>query len=155
MTISDTLKGDAWAVESDLPLVLLTIDHADINPPIRVVNNKVDITSNGDLYTAFPFEPFLPDSIEDAPPRAKLRIDNVSREIAEAIRLISTPANVTYSVVRQDDFDTVEMTWPAMRLTNVHWDALTVTGDLEFEDLTREPYPAHTFSPAEFPGLVQ
>ncbi len=155
MAISDTLKGEAWAVESDLPLVLLTIDHADIDPAIRVVNNKVDITSNGDPYIAFPFELTLPDNLEDAPPRARLKIDNISREIAQAIRLISTPADVTIQVVRQDDFDTVEMTWPAMRLTNVRWDALSVEGDLEFENLTREPYPAHTFSPAEFPGLVQ
>ena len=42
-----------------------------------------------------------------------------------------------------------------MRLTNVRWDFLTVEGDLEFEDLSREPYPALTFSPAEFPGVVQ
>ena len=155
MTISDTLKTEAWSEATDLPLVLLKIDHADINPAIRVVNNTVDITSNGDIFTAFPFEITLPNNLEDAPPRARLRIDNVSREIAEAIRDISTPADVTITVVRQDDFDTAEMTWPAMRLTNVRWDALTVTGDLEFEDLTREPYPAHTFSPAEFPGLVQ
>ena len=155
MTISDALKVEAWSEASDLPLVLLTIDHADISPAIRVVNNKVAITSNGDIYTAFPFEITLPDNLEDAPPRAKLKIDNVSREIAEAIRLISTPADVTIQVVRQDDFDTVEMTWPAMRLTNVRWNALTVDGDLEFENLTSEPYPAHTFSPAEFPGLVQ
>ncbi len=155
MTISDTLKGEAWSVESDLPLVLLTIDHDDIDPAIRVVNNKVDITSNGDIYTAFPFEITLPDNLEDAPPRAKLKIDSVSREIAQAIRLISTPADVTIQVVRHDALDTVEMTWPAMRLTNVRFNALTVDGDLEFENLTREPYPAHTFSPAEFPGLVQ
>ncbi len=155
MTISDALKGEAWAVESDLPLVLLTIDHDDIDPAIRVVNNNVDIVSNGDTYTAFPFEITLPDNLGDATPRAKLRIDNVSREIGQAIRLISTPADVTIQVVRQDALDTVEMTWPAMRLTNVRYTALTVEGDLEFENLTREPYPAHTFSPAEFPGLVQ
>ncbi len=155
MTISDTLKGEAWSAESDLPLVLLTIDHDDIDPAIRVVANKVDITSNGETFSAFPFEITLPDNLEDAPPRARLKIDNVSREIAQAIRDISTPADVTIQVVRQDDFDTVEMTWPAMRLTNVRWNALTVEGDLEFENLTSEPYPAHTFSPAEFPGLVQ
>ena len=155
MPISDTLRGDAYAAESDLPLVLLKIDHADINPPIRVVNNKVDITSNGDVFVAFAFSITLPDIIEGAPPRAQLRIDNVSREIGEAIRAISSPAAVTIQVVRQDDTDTIEASWPAMRLTNVRYNALTVRGDLEFEDLTAEPYPWPTFSPAEFPGLVQ
>ncbi len=155
MAISDDLKGDAWAAESDLPLVLLKIEHADLSAPILVVDNRVDITSGGDVYTAFPFEIRLPDSLEDAPPRARLRIDNVSREIAEAIRSITSAADVTIEVVRQDDPDTIEVTWPAMSLTNVRWDFLTVEGDLNFEDLTREPYPYLTFSPAEFPGVVQ
>lgn len=154
MTISDDLKREAWAAESDLPLVLLAIDHADLVGTLRFVNNTEDVTSNGDVYLAFPFDVSLPDASEDAPPRARLVIDNVSREIGQAIRSISSPATVTISVIRQDAPDTVEATWPAMRLTSVSYDALTVEGALEPEDLTREPYPAHTFSPAEFPGVV-
>lgn len=155
MTVSDTLKSEAWSIASDMPLVLLEISHAELAQPIRVVNNTVDVPSNGNTYTAFPFEIALPESLEDSPPRARLKIDNVSREIGQAIRTISTAASVTISVVRQDDPDTVEMTWPAMWLRNIRYDVLAVEGDLEFEDLTREPYPAHIFSPAEFPGLVE
>ena len=155
MPISDDMKADGYSATGPLPLVLLKIDHADISTPIRIVNNKVEIISNGETFNAFPFRISLPDNLEDAPPRAQLRIDNVSREIGEAIRSISTPADVTIQVVRQAALDHIEASWPAMRLTNARYDALTVRGDLEFEDLTREPYPAHTFSPAEFPGLVQ
>lgn len=154
MTVSDATRADAWAPESDQPLVLLTIDHADIDPPVRVVNNTVDITSGGNLFTAFPFEIDLPSSPEDAPPTARLRIDNVSREIGQAIRLISSPASVTMQVVRQDDPDTIDAEFLGYRLSNVRYDALTVEGDLVREDLTREPYPFLTFSPAEFPGLI-
>ncbi len=155
MTISDTLKGEAWAGESDLPLVLLLIEHADISPSIRVVNNREAITSGGDVYTAFPFDLRLPDALEDAPPRARLRIDNVSREIGQAMRDISSAADVTIEIVRGDDPDTIESSWPAMKLTHVRWDFLTVEGDLEFEDLTREPASFMTFNPSEFPGVVQ
>lgn len=155
MTISDTLKGEAWADASDLPLVLLTIDHADLASPIRVVNNTEDITSNGDTFTAFPFELPMPESPEDAPPRTTLRIDNVSREIGQAIRSISTPADITIQVVRQADPDTYEVTLSGYRLTNVRYNALTVEGDVIREDLTKEPYPFLSYSPAEFPGLVR
>ena len=155
MPVSDTLKGEAWAVESDLPWVLLKIEHADLAAPIRVVSNKVDVTSGGDVYIGFPFEIRLPDSLEDAPPRARLRIDNVSREIGQAIRDMTSAADVTIETVRQGDPDTIEQSWPTMRLTNVRWDFFAVEGDLEFEDLSREPYPALSFSPAEFPGVVQ
>lgn len=155
MTITNDLKQEAWSPESDLPLVLLIIDHADIDPPIRVVNNTVDIISNGNTFVAFPFEIELPDSPENAPPRSKLKIDNVSREIGQAIRLISTPADVTIQVVRQQSLNIIEAEYLGYRLSNVRYDALTVEGDLLREDLTREPYPFLTFSPAEFPGIVR
>ena len=155
MSISDALKAEAWSAESDLPLVLLTIEHEDIDPPVRVVNNKVDVTSQGEIFSAFPFEIDLPDSPEDAPPRSRLRIDNVSREIGQAIRLIASPASVTIQVVRQADPDTIEAEFLGYRLSNVRYDALTVEGDLTREDFTREPYPFLTYSPAEFPGLVK
>lgn len=154
MTISNALRTEAWADASDLPLVLLVLEHADLPDPIRVVNNTEDVTSNGELFVAFPFELQLPDAREDAPPRARLRIDNVSREIGQAIRLISTPVSVTIQVVRQDDPDFVEVEFAGMKLRNVKFDALQVEGDLAFEALDREPYPAFSYTPGAYPGLV-
>ena len=154
MTISTDLKEEAWAASSDLPLVLLEIDHADLATPIQVVNNTENITSNGTEYVAFPFEITLPDSKEKATPRAKLRIDNVSREIGEAIRTITSPPSVTIKIIRQSDHDTVEAEYSGMKLFHTYWDALSVEGTLEFEDLTREPYPARTFNPANYAGII-
>lgn len=152
--ISEILKQEAWSSESNLPLVLLDIDHDDLVVPIRVVNNKEPITSNGEEYTAFPFEVTLPSSQEDGPPQAKLRIDNVSREIGEAIRTISTAPSVTIRVVRQETPDIVEVEFQGMILRSVTYDALTVEGVLDFEDLTREPFPAFTFNPSHYPGIL-
>lgn len=155
MTISDDLKADAWSNESDLPLVLLDISQADLADTIRVVNNRENVTSNGDSYIAFPFEIVLPDQADDAPPRARVRIANVSREIGQAIRQMTTAASVTITVVRQESPDVVELQFAGMRTGAVAFDALKVEFDLEFEDLMREPFPAPTFSPAEYPGLIR
>lgn len=152
--ISDALKQDAWNQESNLPLVLLKIEHSSLPDPILLVNNKENITSNGDEYIGFPFDIILPDSKEDSPPVSKIRIDNVSREIGQAIRLISTPPTVTISIVRQETPDVVEAEFAGMYLTNVSYDAFSVEADLQFEDLTREPFPAYTFSPANFRGIL-
>jgi hypothetical protein len=152
--ITDNLKQDAWQNASNLPLVLLKIEHADLSTPILVANNKANITSNGDVYIGFPFDIVLPDSKENSPPVAKLSISNVSREIGQAIRSISTPPSVTISVVRQETPDVVEMEFPGMVMTNVSYDALSVDADINFEDLTREPYPAYTFSPANYRGIL-
>lgn len=154
MTLSDALKQAAFLQDTDeAVLVLLTIAHDDINPSIRVVNNTVDITSNGNLFTAFPFDITLPDEKEQGAPGARLTIDNVSREIAEAIRLISTPATITIEIIRAVDPDTIEQAWSAMGLRNVKWDMFKMSGTLLFELIEIEPFPALQFSPAFFPGL--
>lgn len=154
MPITDELKQEAWQNESDLPLILITISHASLSEDIRVVNNKAAVTSGGLEYIAFPFEIQLPDSKEDSQPSAKLTICNVSREIGTAIRLISTPPSVTLTIVRQDTPDIVEAQFVGMRLNNVKYDKMTVTGDLEFEDLTREEFPSLKFSPSIFKGIL-
>jgi hypothetical protein len=154
MPISNDLKQDAWANSSDLPLILLTIAHSSLSESIRVVNNKENITSNGDEYIGFPFEIQLPDSKEDSQPSAKLTINNVSREIGIAIRSISTPPSVTITIIRQETPDIVEAQFVGMRLNNVKYDVLAVTADLQFEDLTREEFPALKFSPSIFRGIL-
>lgn len=152
--MSTALTQSAFAEDTDeVWLPLLTISHADINPSIRVVYNTENITSRGNEFVAFPFGIILPDQRDDAPARARLVIDNVSREIGEAIRSISTPAKVLVEVVRAADPDTVELTWPDFFLRNVKWNAGQVSADLVLEDFTAEPYPAGTFSPASFPAL--
>lgn len=152
--MTTALTTSAYAQSTDeVWLVLVTIEHDDLSAPIRVVNNTEDVTSGGDTYTAFPFDITLPDAREDAPPRARLAIDNVSREIAQAIRSISSAATVTLEVIRAADPDTIEISWPFFKLTNVKWDVAQVSGDLTLEDFTSEPFPAGIFSPAGFPGL--
>lgn len=155
MTVTDAFRADAWAPESDLHLVLLIISHLDLADDIRVVNNKVNITSNAQEYIAFPFEITLPEVSESAPPRATLTISNVGREVGETIRSITSPPFVTIQVVRQESLDIVEVEHEGLRLTGVTFNAQTVSGDLVREDFVQERYPFLTYSPAEFKGLVQ
>jgi hypothetical protein len=132
----------------------LTISHPDINPAIRVVNNTEDVTSRGETFVAFPFDLTLPDQREDAPPRARIVIDNVSREISQSVRSITSAPSVTLEIIRAAAPDTVEASWPFFSLRNVKWDINQISGDLTVEDFTSEPYPAGIFSPASFPGVL-
>lgn len=154
MPVTDAFRRAAFDPETgEVFLVLLTIDHPDIHPPIRVVNNTENIPSRGNEFIAFPFDLQIPDSREDAPPRARLTIDNVSREIALAIRQVTTPPSVLMEIIRAADPDIVEASFPGFVLRDVRWDALQVSGELAVEDLAREPFPAGTFTPGQFPGL--
>ena len=155
MSVTDAFRADAWSPESDLYLVLLTIEHPDLDPPIHVVNNTVNVTSNGITYAGFPFEIALPESPENGPPRAELTISNVGREIGQAIRSVGSPPAVSIQVIRQETPDVVEALHQNMKLTGVTYDVQQVSGQLVREDFVTEPYPATTYSPAEFKGLIQ
>lgn len=154
MVVSATFKRDVYDPETgEAFLALLTIDHAAINPPIRAVNNTEDVVSRGDTFVAFPFDLILPESSAEAPPRARLIIDNVSREIAQSIRLITTAPTVLIEIIRASVPDTVEVALPLFFMRDVKWNALQVSGELVLEDLMSEPFPSLQFTPAHFPGL--
>lgn len=150
MTVTDDFKTAFYAQQTgECPLVLLKIDHDDLASPIYVVNNGANITSNGTEYTAFPFEIKMP----DADMRAELSICNVDRQIVLAIRTISSPAEVTISVILASDPDTVEVGPYVFGLTDVSFDAFTVRGRLSFDEFYDEPYPGDRFTPGQFSGL--
>ena len=134
-------------------IVLLTIDHNDLATPIRLTSDGVNTTSMGNTYLSYPFEISLPEDDGLSPPVARLTIDNVSREIGQVIKAISTPPDVTIEIVLSSDFDTVEASFPFFQLTDVDYDALTVTGALTIQNLSMEPYPAESFTPSSHPGL--
>ncbi len=147
--IEDTFREEA----EEVFLILLTINESSLSSPIRVVNNNENITSNGNIFIGYPFDIQLPDSFQDAPPRAKLTIDNVSREIGTAIRLISGAPTVQIDIIMASAPDVIEKRLTPFTLRNVKWDSARVTGDLVLEYMETEPFPAGQFSPAYFPGL--
>ncbi len=153
--VSATFTSEAFAADSGVVyVVLLTIDHDDLASPIYVAANNEDIVSGGNTFVAFSFDIMLPDNKASAPTSARLSIDNVSMEIATSLRSISTPATVTIQIVDAATPNTVEVEYPQFQLTNVRWDALKVTGDLTQENFTVEPYPAGSFTPNSFPGVI-
>lgn len=163
MTVSDQGRAELFNPEGDEFLVCLTIEHEEISPSIRVVNNTEAIVSNAEngvddqTFIAYPFDITWPDQREDSPPHAQLVIDNVDLQIGKTLREMARTnrATVTLMAVRMDDYNNAEEIIPAMFLTNVVIDSLSIRGDLNVEDMTREPFPARTFSPAEYPGLLR
>jgi len=149
-----TFRQAIYAQETDeVFIVLLEIDHADFASPIRVCNDSTDITSNGNVYTAYPFEIELPTDEDGDVPQARLIIDNVDRSLTEAIRSIQSPPTVRIMVVLVSDPDTVEIDLPGFVFTNISYDVMTITGTISIENFLNEPFPGDIFTPTQFPGL--
>jgi hypothetical protein len=138
---------------AEVLVTLMKIEHEDMDEPLLFCNNSVDLVSNGDTYLAYPFQPTLPDDPEEGATKGRIIVDNVRREIVAWIRGLSSSPKVTIQIVMASTPDEVEAEFPNFELTNVHYDALTVQGDLSIESFMGEPYPGDTFTPSKFPGL--
>jgi hypothetical protein len=137
----------------DVFLILLTIASAEMAVPIRVVNDRANLTSRGSDFIAFPFDLVLPADDGETLSQVQLRIDNVDREIVAALRQLTTPPDVTMEVVRAAEPDVIEAGPFAMQLVAADYTALVVTGTLAFEDVLNARFPGDDFAPASHPGL--
>jgi hypothetical protein len=133
-------------------LMLLTIYHHSLSIPIYLVNNNENIVSRGNTYIGLPFEVDLPNEDQDAPGAASLTVDNVDRVIVDAIRAMDVPPTITLEVILASTADNVEIAFYDLVLRNVTYDATTVKGSLQWEDILVEPL-ALTMTPARFPGM--
>ncbi|MCK4945412.1 MAG: DUF1833 family protein [Alphaproteobacteria bacterium] len=153
-TVSSLTRQALYAAETgEAFLILLTLDHVSLSTPIRVTSDSVETTSRGNVFAAFPFELVLPDDQDNVSPRARLVIDNIDRQIVQAVRTLSSAPTVFIEIVRAESADSVEAQFVDFKLTNVSYDSHRVEGVLTIEDFTAEPFPAATFSPSLFPGL--
>ena len=152
--VSATARQASYDAEtSEAFLILLTLNHVDLSGPIRVANNAVDVVSRGDTFLAFPFRLQLPSDSDERPPRARLQIDNVDRQIVQAVRSVTGAIGVLMEIVLASDPDTLEAAFPDFELQEVRYDALVVEGDLGIEAFLREPFPGDRFTPSGYPGL--
>lgn len=156
-TVSALLKQAVTAQETgEVILAITSISHASIvNGPLRLVNDLQNLTSNGNVYTAFPFQVTLPEDNDTALPKVRLVLDNVDRSIVQAIRSIppSSPPTVQIDFVLASQPNTIELSFPGMTLRQVSYDALTVEGDLQLDEDDLEPFPADSFTPQYFPAI--
>lgn len=152
---STTWNRTTNAVSADeFPLVLLQIDHADLITPIRVVNDRTDVTSNGNLYQAYAFNITLPDDPETGIGKAKLTLDNVGKELVTWLEAanFSNPVTVTISQILRSAPNNVE--WSVtMDLQNISVDQLTVSGELGFGSFLDVPGVAVVYNKQTAPGL--
>ena len=139
-------SGDAW-------LVLCTITHPPTGTTLRVVNNTVDITSRGQVFTAYPFKITLPHETGEGIGSATLQIDNVDLALVDMLRSAVIAPTVKIEVVLSTYPDQVEIAIPSLALRQVTWDATSIRGTLLSEDLLSAAFPGYIYDPIEWPGL--
>lgn len=134
-------------------LVLLKIIHPNLPQPLFFVRDGQSCVSRGQLYIPVPFDFTLPSDTDDEPPQAKITIDNVSRQVTEALRSITTTPDIEVSIVLASTPDVLEYGPVLFQLADLQVNALTVTGTLIYDPITNEQFPCDSYIPEWFPGL--
>lgn len=136
-------------------LFLLTLNHPDLEAPIRVVNNTEDLDSNGNTYTAFPFNLVLPQDDGDTLPQVIITLSNVSLEFIDEVRGLTGALDVTLDVVLASSPDYIEMSIEGMKTYTINYDAQTFQAVCQIEDVLNMSFPNELYLPSNFPGLFK
>jgi len=134
----------------------VTVTHADLPATLRFAANTQNLVYGGNTYLACPFELYLAADTEESVSQAKIKIDNVSRDIVQAVRSTDSSPTVTLEVFRVDSSGVVTREYGpnALSLLSVQADALVVEGTLGYEaDWLNEAAVHDRFVPSLAPGL--
>jgi hypothetical protein len=162
---SATFKTESYSQETDaVIIILLSITSDELEEPILICSDPYEkltllgqdvygCVSNGETFLFLPFDISLPRDDKTGTVSAKLTIDNIDRRIVANVRAIRKPVNVKIQAVLSTDVDFVELEYDRLKLSNVKYDAMTVSGDLTLDYWGLEPFPSGRFVPSDFPGL--
>lgn len=136
-------------------LWLLTFTDPSNNVVLRAAANLEDITSNGHVYTAFPFSIVLPPDDGERISSLKLVFANVGRELMDLVRRYPPGFHpqVRFDLVLSDQPDVIEKTIDFMEVGNVTFDALSITFELNSSSIFARKTCVANYNQAEFPGM--
>lgn len=150
---ADALAQINAEVQDDVFLFLVTINHADLDEPLRFVWNTEPITSRGNPYIPLRMEVDPPEQLEDRPPRAALRLGDVDRVILAELRAMLDPPTVTIELILASKPNVVQAQLRNAIMREVQYDALWLEAELVAHDRLGVAVPAYTFTPHFAPGL--
>ncbi|ETX26578.1 DUF1833 family protein [Roseivivax isoporae] len=156
MALSQTLIRAATAQQTGtLVLVLATFSHP-IAGTRRIVNDTADLTSNGEVFEAYPFSVVLMADKPDEQPVMTLQAANISRDVLAYARTAAasgTRATVTIQIVAKDEPNIVGAQYTNLEAVEWRYTLEQITARLAFRSYQSEPFPAESFTPGAFPGL--
>lgn len=133
-------------------LECLTFEHSELQHPIRVVNDTVNLTRNSGVFKSFPFNVRSPSQTEENPPVITITITLVDQQIIFALRSLAGSrerAKITYEVVLSDTPNTIEFGPVSFDFDGAQSDGisqLTISASF-LKGALDDAFPAQQFSP--------
>ena len=131
-------------------LMLLTIYDGT---PLRLVNDLVDVTSNGNVFTGFPFA--IDVSVDDGETlqTIQLTLDNVTLEMITWVRSFTKPVPIKIEAIFSGAPDFVEDSVSELVIRTVRYNEQVITATLMADDDLNQLLPSDTYNSLDYPGL--
>ena len=135
-------------------LTALEIRHPAIAQPVRVINDTVGRTIEGNDYVALRFDARLADDIEGQAPQAELAIDNVGRALTQWIEAAQGGIGASVRVLQVLDTDDPPVEWEiTLDVAGMAVDQERVSARLGFDPLLGRAAVTLRHDPQTSPGL--
>jgi len=152
--LSPALIAQLYAQESTDPFLLLaTLFHPTFSSPIRLVNNNEDIVSNGQTFTAFPMYIRLPVDDGETAREVAIEFDNVSLELIDELRAVTTPIEVELQLILASNPDFIQLSFTDLKLRNVSYNKQRISAKLYMDSFLNVELTSEKYGPAQYPGL--
>ena len=139
---------------ADRLLTALEIVHPAVARPVRVVNDTVGRTIEGNDYVALRFDARLADDIAGQAPQAELAIDNVGRALTQWIEATGGGIGATVRVLQVLAVPDPPVEWEAtLDVAAMTVDQERVSARLGFDPLLGRAAVALRHDPQTSPGL--
>ncbi len=153
-SLTPELLAQLYYQESeDVFLTLLTLTHPSFAGPIRLVNNSVDIISRGQTFTAFPFKLRLPVDDGESAREVSIEFDNVSLEILDELRTVTTSIEVKMEMVLASIPDEVQISIEELKIQAVNYNKQVISARLFLDSFLTTELNSEIYSPTLYPGI--
>ena len=153
--LSSNLLAQLYTENSDDPfLSLFTLNHPDWVEPLYLVNNTVEIVSNGKTFVPFPLKLTLPTDDGESIRKVEIEFDNVSRDLIEEIRSVTdTKINVSIQLVLASNPDFIEIELIELSIKTITYNATSIRATLYLDDFLNTEITSERYAPTNFPGI--
>lgn len=153
-TLSNALKSEMFGPSSSVPFItLFTLTHPSFANTIRIVNNTESVSSNGNTFESFPVKVVLPADDNETVREVQIQFDNVSLELIDEFRGVTSPIDVKIQMVLSDNPNFIQYELEDLKLKSISYNAQTITAKLVMDDFLSSGLTSERYTPSNFPGI--
>ncbi len=148
------LLAQLYSQESSDPFIcLLTLTHPSWGSPIRLAGNSANIISNGNTYSAYPFKLVLPVDDGERSREVTIEFDNVSLELIDELRSVTTEISVKIEIVLASIPNEVQILIDDLKTQSISYDKSRIRARLYLDSFLNTEATSEKYTPSNFPGL--